>query len=188
METGSPGDLSLSSSFTGSHLPTRNSRLRSALVCVSLTKKKSHNAVPRGELPSEETDLHVLQGLPEKAPLPALDAVMGKMTWRILLLEGFLRTQSLLMKETWGLKYCREVPQSLLQGTLATVWQEVKSSHTHEARAMKLSEREWQGPARKIEVEVIQLSTIKQTRVQPLYLLVSFPSTVFSPCRNPVRV
>lgn len=92
------------------------------------------------------------------------------------------------MKETWGLKYCREVPQSLLQGTLATVWQEVKNSHTHEARAMKLSEREWQGQARKIEVEVIQLSTIKQTRVQPLYLLVSFPSTVFSPRRNPVRV
>lgn len=45
-----------------------------------------------------------------------------------------------------------------------TVWQEVKSSRTHEVRAMKLSEREWQGQARKIEVEVIQLSTVKQTR------------------------
>lgn len=29
---------------------------------------------------------------------------------------------------------------------------------------MKLSEREWQGQARKIEVEVIQSPTIKQTR------------------------
>ena len=41
---------------------------------------------PRGELPSEETDVHVLQGLLEKAPLPALDVVMDEMTWRILLL------------------------------------------------------------------------------------------------------
>lgn len=39
---------------------------------------------PGGELPSEETDLHILQGLPEKAPLPELDVVMDETTWRSL--------------------------------------------------------------------------------------------------------
>lgn len=73
-----------------------------------------------GRLLPEDADLHVLQGLLEKTPLPALDALLDEMTWRILSLEGFLRTQSLLIKETWGLKCCREAPQSLLQGTLAS--------------------------------------------------------------------
>lgn len=122
METGgSWGSQSPSSSFTGNHLPARNPRLRSSSG-LHLPNEKGEEAqhLPPGRLLSEDSDLHVLQGLPEKTPLPALDAVLDEMTWRILLLKGFLRTQSLLMKETWVLKCCREAPQSLLQGTLAS--------------------------------------------------------------------
>lgn len=83
------------------------------------------------------------------------------------------------MKETWGLKFCREVPQSLLQGTLANCGTHSlarSEEFTYPVRAMKLSEREWQGQARKIEVEVISCQLSNGPGVQPLYLLVSFPS------------
>ena len=170
METGgSWGSQSLSSSFTGNHLPAGNPRLRSSSG-LHLPNEKGEEArrLPPGRLLSEDSDLHVLQGLPEKTPLSALDAVLDKMTWRILLLKGFLRIQSLLMKETWGLN-AAERPHSpcckeLLPAGTHSLARSEQSSHTHEARAMKLSEREWQGQARKIEVEVIQSSTIKQTR------------------------
>lgn len=86
METGgSWGSQSLSSSFTGNHLPARNPRLRtSSGLHLPNEKEEESRCWPPGRLLSEDADLHVLQGLLEKTPLPALDAALDEMTWRIL--------------------------------------------------------------------------------------------------------